>query len=321
MMLDIKKGAEAILRSMSVENEFPVRWESKVLREVSNDRAIILYTFYRKDLRDNPNACLRLIGKFYSDDRGWPIYQKMEALQGSLSRHRSLTGLSIPKLVVYDKEAHLIVQQYLSGISYYEVLDKDDFPKYFRSAGEALAILHSQDLPFEEKKSVQDHLEELIHPHPMDFCEALPQYRQIVKELVREMVWVEGSFPGMTETTPIHRDFHLRQLFYGENKVWLIDWDLFTKGDPVLDVGNFLVYLETHLQNRCAESKEAFLEGYFSIAPPERRERIFLYKAVTYLRLACKSFRLKKERWEERVEKMISLGEECLFRQSIELEG
>ena len=115
--------------------------------------------------------------------------------------------------------------------------------------------------------------------------------------------------------SPLHRDFHLRQLFSGQGRVWLIDWDLCAKGDPALDVGNFLAYLKTHLRQHWIPSTDAFLEGYFRDRPSPPLERVPLYEAFTYLRLACKRFRLKGDRWKEKTGDMLRLSEKCLWKE------
>lgn len=318
MNLIIEKGAEAILKSLNIDKKSAVRWKSKVISATSPARVVIEYSFYRGSAVSDPQPFLRLIGKFYTDEEGRTTYQNMKALQASLLRSEASPLLAIPDPIFYDSGCRLIVQQYLNGNPYHKMIDHPDHPRYFSLAGRALATLHALDVPDGETKLIEDHLKELIHPHPMAFCEAFPEYRQSVIALIKEMRKREREWDGKIEISPIHRDFHLRQLFYGGGKMWLIDWDLFAKGDPALDVGNFIVYLRTRLTQRCSPSIDAFLEGYFSERPAAILKRVSLYQAFTYLRLACKRFRLKGDLWRERVNEMLLKSEECLMVESNE---
>jgi Ser/Thr protein kinase RdoA (MazF antagonist) len=45
------------------------------------------------------------------------------------------------------------------------------------------------------------------------------------------------------EPRGIHRDFYADQVIVGEDRIHLIDFDLYCKGDPALDIGNFLGHL------------------------------------------------------------------------------
>lgn len=316
MILNIERGAEAILKFVEMDGEQDLQWKSKVLKSsFPQTRTVVQYSFFRRGAVSDSQPFLHLIGKFYADESGRQIYQVMQALHSSLFRTGASPLLTIPHPLFYDPDSRVIVQQYAGGIPYNEILDHHNYPKYFRLLGRALAFLHARDVPIGEKKSIHDHLKELIHPHPMRFCEELPQYRHLVEELIKEMGKRERQ--EKIEVSPIHRDFHLRQLFYGEGQVWLIDWDLFAKGDPALDVGNFIVYLKTHLTKECAPAIEAFLEGYCSAGPSAILNRTYLYEALTYLRLACKRLRLRGCFWKIKVKDMLVLSERCLMKESI----
>ena len=315
MILNIERVAEEILEFIGMDGEQDLRWESKILGSFPQTRTVVQYSFFRRGAVSDSQPFLHLIGKFYADERGRQIRQIMQALHASLPRIGESPLLTIPNPFFYDSDSRVVVQQYVGGVHYNKLLDHHDFPKYFILLGKALASLHTQDVPIGETKSIHDHLQELINPHPMRFCEKLPQYRHLVEELIKKMA--EREKQEKFEVSPIHRDFHLRQLFYEEGRVWLIDWDLFAKGDPALDVGNFIVYLKTHLTKECKPAIEAFLEGYCSAGPSGVLNRLYLYKALTYLRLACKRFSFKECGWEKKVKDMLVQSERCLLGESI----
>jgi thiamine kinase-like enzyme len=123
----------------------------------------------------------------------------------------------------------------------------------------------------------------------------------------------EKQWQPHIQEMPIHRDFHLKQMFYENGRIWVVDWDLFCKGDPALDLGNFLVYLETHVTENLSHLIHAFLTGYFTDNAASVFRRVWLYKGFTYLRLACKSFRLQQG--VEKTKEMLSQMERCFERE------
>ncbi len=303
MHFNINKGGDFICRAILQESGEVLRWEAETISRVPEERLIVAYTLYSGETKVR-----HLIGKFYDGTLGYRAYQAMCALQKTLSEKSNPAILAFPRPFFYDAPLDLIVQEFVEGLPYYDLIEGARSSFYFLEAGKALATLHRLKVEHGERRSLSDHLEELIHPHPMLFADILPAYRSTVEGLIHEMMRIEASW-NTQETVPIHRDFHLRQLFHDEKQVWLIDWDLLALGDPALDVGNFIVYLETRLKENHDTAISAFLEGY---APHARLERVPVYKALTYLRLACKRFRLKEDHWREQVSAMLHQSELAL---------
>ncbi len=315
MSWDIEEGAKALEQFLRREPATPLRWRSEVLGEAP-DRLVVQYSCYRDDAPSGSDPFLYLIGKFYADDAGQRTYAIMRTLDQTLSRASAPPLLAVPRTLFYESHRRLLVQQRVEGTPYGELLNGNDARDYLGLAGKALAFLHDLDIPAGEEKGMGDHLQELIHPHPRELEQQMSRHRSLVGGLIEALEEAERAWKGDIDAAPLHRDFHLRQLFYGQQRVWLIDWDLFGRGDPALDVGNFLVYLKTHLTQHSASSIAAFLEGYFANRSSSILKRVPFYEAFTYLRLACNRVRLKGERWEDAVKAMLLHSERCLAEES-----
>lgn len=61
---------------------------------------------------------------------------------------------------------------------------------------------------------------------------------------IRQAVLRSRRF-GASQAVPLHRDFHLRQLFDDGKFVTVVDWDLSAQGDPAFDVA-YLTTCATH---------------------------------------------------------------------------
>jgi aminoglycoside phosphotransferase (APT) family kinase protein len=219
--------------------------------------------------------------------------------------------LALPEALWYDPARRCLVQPRVPGVPFADLAGTAAFEHALARAGEGLAELHDTDALGGEPRHLPDHLRELIRPHPSDLGEAVPEFRVAVRRLLAGFARAEAGIGAVAPAT-IHRDFHLRQLFLDESRVWLIDWDLCARGDPALDVGNFLMYLEVRMGERSEQPAAAFLQGYFRRAPESRRPRIALYKGLNYLRRACKTVRLGGPTWREQAGMLLGRAEHCM---------
>lgn len=253
-----------------------------------------------------------LVAKCYGDDSGESTCAVIQRLTFALTESVADTVLALPAALAYDARRRCLVQQRAPGRSLRDVMGDADAPVWFARTGRALADLHRLPLPAVAPKYLRNHFADLMRPHPVQLAEALPEYGTRILALVAEMEGLEWYWLEEIAPAPAHRDFHMRQAFCEGNKVWVIDWDLFARADPMLDVGNFLMVLETRAAERAGALSAAFLEGYFARRPPGGRKRIPLYKAVNYLRRACKHYRLRRGDWKQDVAAMLTRAEECL---------
>jgi thiamine kinase-like enzyme len=237
----------------------------------------------------------------------------MKSLHDELAK-RENAPLAIPKPLFYSAENRLLMLKWIGYRSFVELINSRCYQHYLRLAGKALALLHQLPPVYGQVKTLDDHLSELIMPHPLALVGQLSEQGGRVKIIVDKLCDAGNRLQPQFGPVPLHRDFHLRQLFCGKRKVWLIDWDMYALGDPALDVGNFLVYLRVKIPTQSLSAGAAFLQGYRSLMPEVGEANINLYQALTYLRLACKAFRLKQKDWENRVDKLLT---ECEMRLSL----
>ncbi len=309
MIGTVQEGAHAVLGFLQAGCRGVTLQASKVLAEAPGERLVVEYAYSLGAKQWRSEA---LVGKFYADDTGRQTFRAMQALAAALTA-ASAPPLSVPRPVFYDPHRRFLVQERVAGIPYVELVALRDSGNYFALVGKALACLHSQRLAVGSDKGLPEHLAELVRPHPLELAERCPRYRSLVEALLETMIKRERAFRRGVDSTPLHRDFHLRQLFYDEGRAWLVDWDCYAKGDPAFDLAFFLVYLDTHVA-KCAPVRDAFLEGYFSLRPAPMLERVPVYEAFNYLRRACRRFRLKDADWPRQVAEMMKRSAQCLAR-------
>ncbi len=273
-----------------------------VARELAGGpgRQVIGYGFYEGGGLAGPT----LVGKFYTDDAGERTFAVMCDLVAALRVRPGL--LAVPAPLFYDERHRLLAMETAPGEPLAIGARGPHAGAVLRRVGRALAELHRLPAPAGPTLGLEEHLADLVRPHPADLARIAPEYAGLAADLLvalRESVALAAPV-----TAPVHRDFHLRQLFDGEGRIWLIDWDLFAAGDPALDVGNFCVYLRTHLGDAAPAAVAAFLEGYAADGGEASIRRAAPYAAFTYLRLACKAARIGRPGWPAATRDLLEAG-------------
>jgi aminoglycoside phosphotransferase (APT) family kinase protein len=305
MILSMEQGAAAVMDFVERQLGVCPQLQSKLLDTPNGERLVAEFSF---EGTEPPDA---LIAKCYADDTGKHSFLVMTALTAALAKDPDRT-LAIPAALCYDGARRCLVQQRVDGTPFHFLAGTGQFLRALYRAGQALAELHGLELAVGAATRVADHLRDLINPHPLELARRIPEHRARIHSLVSVMEASETTHSGRTFLQPIHRDFHLRQLFLEGQRVWLIDWDLFARGDPALDVGNFLMYLETRLDTNHEAATYAFLDAYFGRASSEVYPRIGLYKGLSYLRRASKLCRLGQPGWAAKSAAMLARAEACL---------
>ena len=284
----IVAGASVLQRTVG-----PGPWTWRVLTGPVDGRAVVRY--------EGPTGTV-LIGKFYPDDTGEHAFRDTAALaaRGAAAAVRTL-HIATPRS--YEPGLRLMLQDPMPGAR----LDAGTLDLgALERAGTALAELHGLGGAATEVKTLADHLRELSQPLPTALAADRPQYRDRIEAALVRMATAESTWTG-TRCAPLHRDFHLRQLFAAGARIGVIDWDLFAYGDPAFDVVYFTTYLRNHYDTATAQpAVEAFLRGYRAQQSiPDLEARRPAYEAFNYMRRACRRFRLRDPGWEFEIQKMM----------------
>ena len=254
-----------------------------------------------------------VIAKFYQNDVGARTAHAMDALSAALDRSPS-PALCIPRLLGYDRERKMLLQEPAPGVRLDALLEGPDVRKALYAVGAALSALHGLDAAVGPARRLRGHVGDLIRPHPRRLAQELPGLSPRLDRIFAALFTAEARFlPG--REVAIHRDVHPRQMFLDGRRMCLIDWDLCARGDAALDVGNFVAWLRARLQME-DEAIDCVLHGYAASGRIEVLERAPLYEAFTYVRLACKRFRLARAGWREECEALITRAERCLESRS-----
>ena len=278
-------------RIETVRAELAVRrpgdWVASILDSSCDGRAVVEYQ----------SADARVIAKFREDGGGIQSYAMLMQLAAAGTH-----VLRVPTPIAWVDGADALLMSAATGEPCTE-LTPSRAPQALERIGRALAELHHTPLVHAEPRTMADHIRDLVRPSPYSLIEAMPSWADVIARALEGLLLAERAW-GRVAVAPLHRDFHLRQLFDDGRCVTVLDWDDAAPGDPAFDVGYFTTYLRTH---RTAEEAEcgirAFRRGYGGDAA--LWARVPVYERFNYLRRACRRYRLRDAGWEGELEAML----------------
>jgi aminoglycoside phosphotransferase (APT) family kinase protein len=109
----------------------------------------------------------------------------------------------------------------------------------------------------------------------------------------------------------IHRDFYYANILWDGERLWGLDFDEVSLGDPALDVAHFLAHLEALTPvtgQRVAEAAARFLQSYQERSSLDLDSRLPFYKACTFLKVAANRASRKRHRWERITAALVDLA-------------
>lgn len=219
-------------------------------------------------------------------------------------------GIHVAQPLSFLPERGLLFMEEVPGRKVRNLIDKRSDPMYMRSVARALAKLHRCTFILPDSHTIQSQLRPVLYKK---LAETYPGLAAEIDHITEQSARIAAGF-GDVPQTPVHGDFHLGQVHINGAKLWLLDIGNLKYGDPAIDVGNFLVFLSSK-KNPLANLQElinAFETEYRSIMGPEIIRRVPLFAGFTYMRRACKLFRLQVKDSESAIKNMVHQAVRCI---------
>jgi hypothetical protein len=218
-------------------------------------------------------------GKVYATEDAPRLFAQMQALWDYAARRSPELVLARP--LGCDPRSNALWQSSPGGEALLEVLDAETLPTTMRRVAAALAALHRADLEPERIWSVEDETTKLERARSAR-CASIrrTQIGAVLGALVR------SAPPEAERRVPVHGDFHCNQVLVQDDRVAIIDFDLFGKGDPLHDVARFLSRFRAYAHSRLSHdvldlAQETFLSTYQILVPwAVDRRRLAWWMAV-----------------------------------------
>jgi aminoglycoside phosphotransferase (APT) family kinase protein len=260
-----------------------------------------------------------LVVKCFADESALTKIGRLCAWNVALGPH---TTIRVAEPLLTDTEATFVVMEDFGNSridTFLQAKPATDAEclRLMGQVGEALAELQRLDTAGLAVANMKDHLAQLVHPHPLELSDAIPEHRALIEAAVQMLI---SSAPLPLEAMVVsHRDFHLRQLLRLDGRVGVIDWDFVAVADPAFDVAYLLTYLETHDLDPRGERSIAFLKGYRDARGPQDRsfeKRLVVFRVFNLLRRASRRFRLAGGQLDDEGRRMLDLLETAVLSPS-----
>jgi len=260
--------------------------EIRVVRYKPGRRCLVEYDI---DVPDGDGwESVTLIGKVQRGRFGNSGYRLLDALWHVGFDALSEDGISVPEPIATIRVFRMWLQRRVPGVASSELLADPGAEGLAERIAEAAHKLHRAGIPAERSHGIDDELRIL------ERCLAEVARRSAVRaERTRQLMIACERLAACTPVfipTGVHRDFYADQVIVDDDRLTLVDFDLYCRGDPALDIGNFLGHLtEQGLREHgdphaLASVENALEERFVELSGEHVRRGVRAYAALTLAR-------------------------------------
>jgi hypothetical protein len=230
------------LDPLAVEREFAEYTGGMVLRAVRvtrhkpGRRCLIEYQFIDARALHGRDTII-LLGKARARSLDQTGYETTQAFWDAGFDSNSPDGIMIPKPVGTVPAFHMWLQRKVPGVLATQLLPTSSGTGLARRVAAAAMKLHQSGVPSDRRHTPADEMRILN--------ERLTTLAAERPELSFRLHWILDACTELAIGLPsdcshgIHRDFYPDQVLIHGPRLYLLDLDLYTTGDPALDIGNF----------------------------------------------------------------------------------
>ena len=265
--------------------------EPELMRLKPGSRALVRYRASLGGLR------LDLVGKIRAKgtDRRTPALHDL--LRAAGLDGEAPHGVGVPSSRGVIDDMHLWLQDAVPGRMVTDFLLPGGDTTSSARAGTALALLHRTSVPTDRFWTFAQEIEVL--DRALDAAQkSLPgEARRIAAIAEKARPMISSLEPG--PVTGLHRDYYPDQVLVDDERVWLLDLDLYALGDPAIDLGNYVAHIaELALRQygdaaALDEHVAAFLQAYGGHAMLPDARRVEIMTVISLCRHIYISMRIK----------------------------
>lgn len=258
----------------------------RVVRHKPGRRCIIEYDVDVRRGRDV--EALTVIGKVRTQRFGKSGDRMLKALWDAGFDAASTDGVSVPPPLGTISAFHMGLQRKVPGLPASALLAAPGAEELMRRIAQAAHKLHSAGIAAEREHNVVDELR-ILHERLPQVALAQPALARAIDKLLAACDQLgtklaDGAHGG------IHRDFYADQIIVDGPRLYLIDFDLYCRGDPALDIGNFLAHIAEQSLREFADPEalatreQALEDAFVTLTEAAIRPRVRAWRALTLAR-------------------------------------
>ena len=264
-------------------------WESaavqaiRAVRYKPGRRCLIEY-----DVELPSSAVVTLVGKARARGADHHTFELLRELRRRGFDDHSADGISVPEPITVVPELGLWLQRKVAGVSATESLAGSYGVAMARRLAEAAHKLHAAGVPTDRDHTMADELR-ILHERLDALAAQWPDLGNRLGRLLAACDRLAATIPP-PQSCGIHRDFYPDQVLVAGERLYLLDFDLYSRGDPALDIGNCIGHIteqavRTRGDPRALADCEAALEDRFvALTGEQTRPAVRAYALLTLAR-------------------------------------
>jgi hypothetical protein len=264
-----------------------VSWNAETVQYRVDMRAIVRLDVTASDQRSGRQEIRRFYAKvYYAKEQAQQAYLGQSRLYDRLDAEHE--WLTLAKPVACSSRLRTVISRAVPGTSLAKLIRQGgNTEPWLRMAAQAIAWIHLLDVeapprPIEQEIArLRDAAEAL--------CSRRPDLEPTITAIVETVVAGLNDVP----TSLTHGDLKPEHFLIDAERVAVIDFDLMTASDPMLDVARMTAFLSNSRERprrdrgSGASASQVFLEEYFRHVPESWRARLPLYHAMASVHKAA----------------------------------
>ena len=277
---------ESVLRRLAGWEGAAVR-AIRAVRYKPGRRCLIEY-----DVAQPSSELVTLVGKARARGADHATFDLLRELRRHGFDENAVDGICVPEPIAVVPELGLWLQCKVRGVSAMEGLAGANGLAVARRLAEAAHKLHVVDVPARREHTVADELR-ILHERLDALAAQRPDLGGVHRlgRLLAACDRLAATIPAPPpEPCGIHRDFYPDQVLVAGERLYLLDFDLYSHGDPALDIGNCIGHIteqavRTRGDPRALADREAALEDRFvALTGEQTRPAVRAYALLTLAR-------------------------------------
>jgi hypothetical protein len=259
----------------------------RVVRHKRGRRCLVEYDVELTGRDGSPEA-VSLLGKLRRRRTGRTPYELARALWDAGFDGASPDGISTPEPMGLMAPIGMWLQRRVPGTPATELLAGPGGPALAARIAEVAHKVHRAGVMPKRAHGMDDELR-ILHEVLPTVTAARPAWDSRIVGLLQACDGLGAAVPP-PQPCGIHRDFYGDQVLVDDDRLWVLDFDLYCWGDPALDIGNFLGHmteqaLREHGDPAALGAAETALEETFLAGADARtREAVAAYTTLTLVR-------------------------------------
>ncbi len=231
---------------------------------------------------------ITLVGKVLLRRGAWSSYHLVKSLWDGGFGDNSEDGICVPEPMGVIPEFQMWLQRKVPGELASKLLVEASGVALAKRLAQAIHKLHQAGIPTSRRHTIADELRSLQKSF-LRLAQMKPQWTQRLARLLDAAARLGNTIPE-SSLRGIHGSFHSDQVIVDGARIYLIDFESYCEGDPVLDFGNFLGHL-TKISLRTfgtpdglAERENLLTESFLQLSVQTTCATISAYKTLRLMR-------------------------------------